>query len=78
MVVDPTIPRTPFDSTNNLFDTRFFIDTQLRGTLFPGDGPNEGEVQSPMRGEIRLQSDHDLARDDRTSCFWQVRNMSSL
>ena len=36
--VDPTIPGTPFDSTPELFDTQFFIETQLRGTLFPGYG----------------------------------------
>ena len=51
----------------------FCSDTQLKGTLFPGaDGGNEGEVMSPLRGEIRLQSDHDFARDSRTSCFWQA------
>lgn len=43
----------------------------MRGTLFPGDGPNQGEVQSPIAGEMRLQSDHDLARDSRTACTWQ-------
>ncbi|KZV72551.1 class II peroxidase [Peniophora sp. CONT] len=70
--VDATIPRTPFDSTPSLFDSQFFLDTQLKGTLFPGSGPNEGEVMSPLRGEIRLQSDSDFARDERTSCFWQA------
>ncbi|KAH9931127.1 manganese peroxidase 1 [Epithele typhae] len=70
--VDPTIPGTPFDSTPSLFDTQFFIETQLRGTLFPGsDGDNQGEVMSPLAGEIRLQSDHTLARDSRTNCAWQ-------
>ena len=69
--VDGTIPRTPFDSTPNRFDTQFFVETQLRGTLFPGSGPNEGEVESPLRGEIRLQSDAELARDSRTACEWQ-------
>lgn len=34
--VDPTIPGTPFDSTPEIFDSQFFIETQLRGTLFPG------------------------------------------
>ncbi|VDC04945.1 unnamed protein product [Peniophora sp. CBMAI 1063] len=70
--IDATIPRTPFDSTPSLFDSQFFLDTQLKGTLFPGNGPNTGEVMSPLRGEIRLQSDHDFARDSRTSCFWQA------
>ncbi|KAI0788308.1 manganese peroxidase 2 [Fomes fomentarius] len=69
--VDPTIPGTPFDSTPSLFDSQFFIETQLRGTLFPGNGSNQGESLSPLRGEIRLQSDHDLARDSRTACEWQ-------
>ncbi|KAI0265580.1 manganese peroxidase 1 precursor [Gloeopeniophorella convolvens] len=79
-LVDPTIPGTPFDSTPFIFDTQVFVEVQLRGTLFPGDGPNQGEVQSPLRGEIRLQSDHDLARDSRTACFWQgmVNNQQSM
>ena len=69
--VDDTIPRTPFDSTPEIFDTQFFIETQLKGTLFPGNGSNQGEVMSPLRGEIRLQSDFLLARDSRTACEWQ-------
>ncbi|KAI0706504.1 peroxidase [Earliella scabrosa] len=78
--VDPTIPGSPFDSTPDLFDGQFFIETQLKGTLFPGDGPNDGESMSPLRGEIRLQSDRDLARDSRTACEWQsfVNNQARL
>ncbi|KAI0794167.1 Mn peroxidase MNP3 [Fomes fomentarius] len=78
--VDPTIPGTPFDSTPELFDTQFFIETQLRGTLFPGTAGNQGEVMSPLQGEIRLQSDGDLARDARTACEWQsfVNNQAKL
>ncbi|KAG7443421.1 manganase peroxidase [Guyanagaster necrorhizus] len=69
--VDPTIPGTPFDSTPGLFDTQFFVEVQLRGTSFPGTGGNQGEVESPLAGEIRLQSDETLARDSRTNCDWQ-------
>ncbi|KXN90156.1 Versatile peroxidase VPL1 [Leucoagaricus sp. SymC.cos] len=69
--VDESIPGTPFDSTPGVFDTQLFIEVQLRGTLFPGSGRGEGEVESPLQGEIRLQSDHDLARDSRTACAWQ-------
>ncbi|KAI0092974.1 melanin-decolorizing enzyme [Irpex rosettiformis] len=78
--VDPTIPGTPFDSTPDVFDTQVFLEVQLRGTLFPGTSGNQGEVQSPLRGEIRLQSDHDLARDQRTACEWQsfVNNQAKL
>ncbi|ETW82129.1 manganese peroxidase-like protein [Heterobasidion irregulare TC 32-1] len=69
--VDETIPGTPFDSTPSSFDTQFFIETQLHGTQWPGVGNNKGEVQSPMGGEMRLQSDAALARDPRTACAWQ-------
>ncbi|PBK64670.1 manganese peroxidase 1 [Armillaria solidipes] len=69
--VDVTIPGTPFDSTPGIFDTQIFIEVQLRGTQFPGTGGNQGEVLSPLAGEMRLQSDHTLARDSRTDCLWQ-------
>ena len=79
-LVDPTIPGTPFDSTPELFDTQFFIETQLTGTLFPGTAGNQGEVMSPLAGEMRLQSDFELARDSRTACEWQsfVNNQPKL
>ncbi|TDL26244.1 manganese peroxidase 3 [Rickenella mellea] len=69
--VDVTIPGTPFDSTADTFDTQFFIETQLKGVGFPGTGANQGEVESPLVGEMRLQSDFALARDSRTACTWQ-------
>ncbi|KAJ7642057.1 putative versatile peroxidase [Roridomyces roridus] len=70
--VDPTISGLPFDSTPSIFDTQFFVETQLRGTLFPGSSGNQGEVMSPIAGEIRLQSDHLFARDSLTNCLWQA------
>ncbi|KAF5335227.1 hypothetical protein D9758_014766 [Tetrapyrgos nigripes] len=69
--VDPTIPGTPFDSTPGIFDTQLFIEVQLRGTVFPGTSGNQGEVMSALHGEMRLQSDHLLARDSATNCEWQ-------
>jgi hypothetical protein len=69
--IDPTIPRTPFDSTPTIMDGQFFIETQLRGTSFPGQGGIQGTVLSPLKGEFRLQSDHTIARDSRTACEWQ-------
>ncbi|KAI0832313.1 manganese peroxidase isozyme precursor [Trametes gibbosa] len=79
--VDPSIPGTPFDSTASSFDSQVFIEVLLRGTLFPGNSTgNQGEAKSPLQGEIRLQSDHDLARDPRTACEWQsfVDNQSKM
>ncbi|KAH9942326.1 heme peroxidase [Epithele typhae] len=61
----------PFDSTPSTFDAQFFVETLLKGTLFPGDGSNTGEAQSPIPGEFRLASDGLLARDSRTACEWQ-------
>ncbi|KAK7043339.1 peroxidase [Favolaschia claudopus] len=69
--IDPTIPGTPFDSTPSVFDTQLFIEVQLRGTLFPGSQPGQGEVMSAVAGEMRLQSDALIARDPQTNCAWQ-------
>jgi len=71
--VEPTIHGSPFDSTPDTFDNQVFIEVQLRGTLLPAGsgGSAAGEVTSPLAGEIRLQSDHNLARDSRTACTWQ-------
>nr|AAD46494.1 lignin peroxidase [Phanerodontia chrysosporium] len=78
--VDPTRNGLPFDSTPGIFDTQFFVKTQLAGTTFPGSGGNQGEVMSPLAGEMRLQSDFLIARDTRTACEWQsfVNNQSKL
>ncbi|OBZ76767.1 Versatile peroxidase VPL2 [Grifola frondosa] len=62
---------TPLDSTPSTFDAQFFVETLLNGTAFPGTGPHLGEVESPLAGELRLQSDFVLARDPRTACEWQ-------
>ncbi|THU92888.1 manganese peroxidase 2 [Dendrothele bispora CBS 962.96] len=70
--VDPTIPGTPFDSTPSIFDSQFFVETRLKGILFPGTAGNQGEALSPLAGEMRLQSDELLARDSRTACLWQT------
>ena len=34
--IDPTVSHAPFDSTPTIMDGQFFIETQLKGTLFPG------------------------------------------
>jgi hypothetical protein len=70
--VDPTEAGLPFDSTPGVFDTQFFVETQLRGTSFPGSSGNAGETESPLPGEMRLLSDSNFARDSATSCAWQA------
>ncbi|KAJ7628949.1 heme peroxidase, partial [Roridomyces roridus] len=70
--VHPDLSGLPFDSTPSVFDTQFFVETQLRGTAFPGSSGNQGELASGIAGEIRLQSDHLLARDTPTACLWQA------
>ena len=69
--IDPSVQGLPFDSTPGIFDSQFFVETQLRGTIFPGTGGNQGEVETGIPGEMRLQSDHVIARDSRTACEWQ-------
>ena len=59
--VDPTIPRTPFDSTPSIFDGQFFIETQLRGVSFPGKGGIQGTTTSPLKGEFRSLTSNSLA-----------------
>ena len=71
--VDPTLEAVPFDSTPFTFDTQIFLEVLLLGVGFPGTDDNAGEVASPIpqSGEMRLQSDFALARDNRTACEWQ-------
>ncbi|OJT05068.1 Versatile peroxidase VPL1 [Trametes pubescens] len=69
--VDDSIPGTPFDSTPSDFDAQFFVESMLNGTITPGSALHDGEVQSPLPGEFRLQSDFLIGRDSRTSCEWQ-------
>ncbi|KAH8102149.1 lignin peroxidase VLG1 precursor white-rot fungus [Cristinia sonorae] len=78
--VDTSAPGSPLDTTPFTFDTQFFVETQLRGTTFPSDNRVQGERQSAVQGVLRLQSDHVLARDPRTSCEWQsfVNNQQKL
>ncbi|KAF8572682.1 class II peroxidase [Ramaria rubella] len=74
--VDPQIEAAPFDSTPFNFDTQIYLEVLLEGVGFPASGNNM--VLSPLPlgvgenvGELRLQSDFALARDQRTACTWQ-------
>ncbi|KII86318.1 hypothetical protein PLICRDRAFT_43914 [Plicaturopsis crispa FD-325 SS-3] len=69
-VVDHDLPGSPFDSTPYQFDTQFYIETQLRGTGYPGT-INQGQAKSPVGGEIRIESDQFISRDPRTACEFQ-------
>ena len=60
--IDPGLPGAPFDSTPGLFDTQIFVEVQLRGAQIPGTVIHRGEADSAIEGEIRLQSDAEIAR----------------
>jgi hypothetical protein len=64
--IDPTAPGAPFDSTPGVFDTQFFVEVQLRGADDPG---HKGQAGSAVEGEIRLQSDAELARGWYLPCL---------
>ena len=69
-LVDPAVAGSPFDSTPATFDTQFYLEVLLKGTF--GTTNANGEVEGPLDGELRLQSDFALARDSRTSCLWEL------
>ncbi|RXW16794.1 hypothetical protein EST38_g9054 [Candolleomyces aberdarensis] len=62
---------SPLDSTPDVFDSQFFVETLLEGVLNPGPTTGFAEVLSPLPGEFRMQSDFAIARDPRTACRWQ-------
>jgi hypothetical protein len=45
-----------------MFDTQFYVEVQLRGADVPGATIHKGQAESALEGEIRLQSDAELAR----------------
>jgi hypothetical protein len=53
-------------------DSQVFLEVLLKGTVWPGNGFQAGEVLSPFAGEMRLQSDFEMSQDPRTACFWQA------
>ena len=57
--IDPTTPGAPFDSTPGVFDTQFFVEVQLRSADVSA---HKGQTGSALEGEIRIQSDAELAR----------------
>ncbi|EJD44399.1 generic peroxidase [Auricularia subglabra TFB-10046 SS5] len=73
---EPQVLGAPFDSTPFSFDSQVFLEVLLRGSMFPGSGPNPGEEQSPLSGEFRLLSDKVFARHNLTACAWQANALS--
>ena len=47
--IEPTIARSPFDSTPDSFDSQVFLEVLLEGVLFPGSGPNQGGSAFPLK-----------------------------
>ena len=69
--IDTALSEAPLDSTPGVFDSQFYVETLLNGTIWPGNDDTQGEVMSPLAGELRLESDYNFARDSRTACTWQ-------
>ncbi|OCH89545.1 heme peroxidase [Obba rivulosa] len=76
--VDSTIPGTPFDSTPFILTVSSSL--RLSSAAHCSQGENQGEVESPIMGELHLQSDSELPRDNRTACEWQsfVNNLERM
>nr|CAA50060.1 peroxidase [Coprinopsis cinerea] len=75
--LNSAIFRSPLDSTPQVFDTQFYIETLLKGTTQPGPSLGFAEELSPFPGEFRMRSDALLARDSRTACRWQSMTSSN-
>ncbi|KAL0945211.1 hypothetical protein HGRIS_000722 [Hohenbuehelia grisea] len=69
--LDRTMNGAPLDSTPSAFDTQFYVETLLKGTVPPKNGTTPVSALSPIPGEFRMQSDFLIARDPRTACAWQ-------
>ncbi|KAH8813607.1 heme peroxidase [Flagelloscypha sp. PMI_526] len=69
--VDPTVENTPFDTTPQVLDSQFYLETLLKGTMWAGEPKVPGESKTAIPGTFRLQSDGLIARDPRTACEWQ-------
>ncbi|TFK23562.1 heme peroxidase [Coprinopsis marcescibilis] len=69
--LNANIFRSPLDSTPQVLDSQFYIETSLKGTIQSGPNLGFAEVLSPIQGEFRMSADNNLARDPRTSCRWQ-------
>ncbi|KAA1474721.1 MnP-atypical, short manganese peroxidase [Dentipellis sp. KUC8613] len=75
--LDPAVAGMPLDMTPGAFDTQFYLDVLLKGTLYPGpgadgngNGSHYGAARSPSPAEFRIASDAALARHPRTACAW--------
>ncbi|EJD37601.1 generic peroxidase [Auricularia subglabra TFB-10046 SS5] len=73
---EPQVLGAPFDSTPFSFDSQVFLEVLFEGILFPGSGPNPGELMSPLPGEFRLQSDKRFSLHNETACAWQENALS--
>ena len=83
--MDPSARGASLDSTPGLFDTQLFVEVQLRSTQGLGAVGYWGGVESPLVGEIRLESDAELARgstfhfpDTNKGLFMMIRRTYCL
>ncbi|TFK89721.1 class II peroxidase [Polyporus arcularius HHB13444] len=69
--IDPAANGTPLDSTPGAFDSQFYLEVLLKGTVYPRKAPHTGEALSATKDVFRLSSDAAIARDPNTACAWQ-------
>ncbi|RPD77904.1 heme peroxidase [Lentinus tigrinus ALCF2SS1-7] len=69
--IDPAANDTPLDSTPGAFDSQFYLEVLLKGTVYPRKAPHSGEALSATKDVFRLSSDAAIARHPDTACAWQ-------
>ncbi|RPD62317.1 heme peroxidase [Lentinus tigrinus ALCF2SS1-6] len=66
--IDPAANDTPLDSTPGAFDSQFYLEVLLKGTVYPRKAPHSGEALSATKDVFRLSSDAAIARHPDTAC----------
>ncbi|KAI0699316.1 heme peroxidase, partial [Cerioporus squamosus] len=69
--IDPAANGTPLDSTPDAFDSQFYLEVLLKGSVYPRKAPHAGEALSATKDVFRLSSDAAIARYPDTACAWQ-------
>ncbi|KAI0712071.1 manganese peroxidase isozyme precursor [Earliella scabrosa] len=69
--INPAVSGKPLDTTPSVFDSQFYLEMLLKGTVYPRKAPHPGEALSASNGVFRFSSDAAIARHPSTACMWQ-------